>query len=143
MGAPRSPVPFAPRALARLLYGPGAMTRASFASLALVLVAALGSTGCSYRTHAHYGCRYANMRPGVYVPAPPPVPVAMPQAVPAVPEAPNQIVVNAPPGSTVVVVAQPGAPPVVRTVPAPQPQVAPPQPAPQPAPPPGGWSEAE
>jgi hypothetical protein len=126
------------------------MIRASFVPcLPLVLVAALGSTGCSYRSHVRYGCRYAHARAAVVLPppAPPEVPPSAEIAPqPAFPAVPNQVVVRAPPGTTVIVVTQPGGgPPVVRTVPAPQPQPAP-QPALQPSAPQQenpGWSDEE
>jgi hypothetical protein len=137
------------------------MTRTSLASLAFVLVATLGSTGCGQpRYYARYGRPYGyvpvRMR-AVYVPmgvpvappAPPP-PAEQPPPPPAevapppeYPSGPRPIVIHANvPGTTIIVVnPPPGAPPVM--------QVAPPAPvAPQPAALPApqqeeGWFDGE
>lgn len=135
------------------------MNRFSLASLALLLVAALGTTGCGHR---RYRARYAYMpihvRAGVYVPqaAPPeapaeeaaqveaPQPAEVPQQ-PAAPMGPHQVIVHAhAPGTTVIVVNPPPGAPAVGIVQGAPPRYAlPPQPqAPQQGNP-NGWFEGE
>jgi hypothetical protein len=129
------------------------MTRTSLASLAFVVVATLGSTGCArHRYYARYGYSYGYvpMRmhavyvPGVAVAPPPPVEAAPPPPPaemappPAYSAGPRPIVIHAnAPGTTVIVVNPPaGAPPVM--------QAAPSAPvAPQPAAPPAPQQEEE
>ena len=129
------------------------------ASVALLFVAALGTTGCGYHErHIRYG--YMPMRPRVvYLPQAAPEVVAPPVEAPPPPMAPPQgayggqpiivraqgrgttiIVINPPQGAPAVGVVQGGPPPSWGQAPA-----APPPPPPRPeAPPPedqGGWEQ--
>jgi hypothetical protein len=126
------------------------MTRAHLASFALIVVAALGSTGCGVRyrrVRYAYGCAasvpvyVARPAPVEVAPPPPPAPLPPPPAYSA---APKPIVVYANvPRTYVIVIPSTGGQPVVQAVPqiAPQAPAAPaPRPAPQPAPQ-DGWFE--
>jgi hypothetical protein len=134
------------------------MTPQSLASVALVLVAAFGSTGCcnSYG-HVRYGYRGMRMHHMVWVPrvavaapapAPPPPVVAAPEPAYAAYSGGSQpIVVHANvPGTTVIIINPPGGgQPTVQYLPtAPAPQQAP---QPRPVAPaeesPGGWGQEE
>jgi hypothetical protein len=135
------------------------MTRANLASVALVLVAVFGSTGCcSQYGQARYGYR-ARLRhviwvpgapaaPPMVAPAPPPPPAPPQPAYAAYSGGSQPIVVHAQPGTTIVIVNQPGGgQPTVQYLPggayAPRQQapVAPPAPPVQENP--NGWGQEE
>jgi hypothetical protein len=121
------------------------MTRSTLASLALVVLASAGSTGC-HRYRVRYG--FYAPRAAVCVPVPPPPAEPAPPAAEETPppqplsQGPRPVVVHANvPGTTVIVVnPAPGGPPVVEGVEAPPPPV-PPRPQPQESP--SGWGDAD
>jgi len=138
------------------------MSRTTLASLALALVATLGSTGCGrHRYYVRYAPVPVRVHGALYYapgapeppPAPPPRMAPPPQIAPppAYAAGPRPIVVYAnAPGTTIVVINPgPGGPPVVQYAGGPPPPQAAPMPrpeAPPEAPPqgkPNAWFEEE
>jgi hypothetical protein len=133
------------------------MNRFGLASLALLLVAALGTTGCGHRRyHARYAYVPVHVRAAVYYApqsappeAPPPVEAPPQEASPPAAVAPHgspQVVVHAHAPTTVIVVnPQPGAPAVgvVQGAPPPMRPRAAPAPQPEAPQPENGWFEGE